>query len=245
MIDLGTLGGSGSSAVDVNESGQVVGTSVLDDEPYSFYFSHAFSWTQAGGMIDLGTLGTGYSYALAVSDSGQVVGGSTTADGVEHAFSWTSEGGMIDLGTGCRPCESFAVAVNDRSIVDLRFPPVVHFRPGQVVGRLGRGPFHAFSWSEETGMVDLGTLGGDLSDASDLNSRGEVVGFADLDLNHSHAFLWTSAGGMVDLGTLGGSESSARYINENGWVVGGSTNVAGQSHAALWLPAGGDVLPGG
>ena len=53
MVDLGTLGGVYSRAAAVNDSGQVVG--------YSCYGaacdSHAFSWTQAGGMVDLGTLG--------------------------------------------------------------------------------------------------------------------------------------------------------------------------------------------
>src|SRR6266496_3313345 len=57
MIDLGTLGGTYSSAARVNGSDQVVGASTTVDGS-----THAFSWTQAGGMIDLGTLGGNYSY---------------------------------------------------------------------------------------------------------------------------------------------------------------------------------------
>jgi probable HAF family extracellular repeat protein len=59
--------------------------------------THAFSWTQYGGMVDLDTLGGNYSVALAVSPSGQVVGESTTDSGDYHAFSWMRAGGMRDL----------------------------------------------------------------------------------------------------------------------------------------------------
>jgi probable HAF family extracellular repeat protein len=116
-------------------------------------------------------------------------------------------------------------------------------------------------------MVVLGTLGDEysnMSEASDLHSRGEEVGYADLDpglsLSLSHAFLWTQAGGMIDLGTLAAPTATrstaakwserarpsyAYRINESGQVVGTSTNVAGQHRATLWVPAGGGGLPGG
>ena len=50
MVDLGTLGGTEAAAFTVNDSGQVVGTSVLADNG-----AHAFSWTASGGLVDLGT----------------------------------------------------------------------------------------------------------------------------------------------------------------------------------------------
>ena len=58
-----------SSARAVNDAGQVVGYSASASGE-----SHAFSWTQAGGMVDLGTLGGRSSNAFAVNDAGQVVG---------------------------------------------------------------------------------------------------------------------------------------------------------------------------
>ena len=64
---------------------------------------------------------------------------------------------------------------------------------GQVVGEstTAGGDFHAFSWTETGGMVDLGTLGGTSSFAYAVNARGQVVGGSttagDAEL---HAALW-------------------------------------------------------
>ena len=83
LIDLGTLGGSFSDAVDVSDSGQVVGfSSTAGDEAF-----HPFSWTRSSGIVDLGTLGGSFSKAETVNASGQVVGFSSTAgDVTNHAF---------------------------------------------------------------------------------------------------------------------------------------------------------------
>jgi probable HAF family extracellular repeat protein len=101
MTDLGTLGGTVSGASAVNGSGQVVGYSRTAGDAES----HAFSWTQKGGMIDLG--GGYFSEAVAVNDGGHVVGYSGTA------FSWTQQGGMGTLGGSY----SNASAVNGSSQV--------------------------------------------------------------------------------------------------------------------------------
>ena len=61
-IDLGTLGGTNSGAAAVNASGQVVGFAQTVGNT-----SHAFSWTENGGMVDLGTLGGTISGATGVS----------------------------------------------------------------------------------------------------------------------------------------------------------------------------------
>ena len=95
---------------------------------------------------------------------------------------------------------------------------------------------------------DLGTLGGNYSQAAALNDRGNVVGGSTTATGVVHAFLWTPATGMEDLGTLGGPFSTATAINDYGVIVGYSTVNDGDDtyHAFAWLPQRGmvDLGPG-
>src|SRR5262245_58905894 len=69
-------------------------------------------------------------------------------------------------------------------------------------------------------ITDIGTLGGDSSEAAALNNLGDVVGAAATAAGARHAFLRQN-GRMFDLGTLpGGSSSYATAINDRGDVVG-------------------------
>ena len=138
--DLGTLGGSQSSAYGINDNGQVVGYADTSSGN-----AHAFLYSN-GTMTDLGTLSSyTESAAYAINVGGQVVGESS-ASTAEHAFLY-SNGTMTDLGTlpGYYSYSS-ALGINDN---------------GQVVGYAAsnpyNGPEHAFVYSNGT-MTDLNSL---------------------------------------------------------------------------------------
>jgi probable HAF family extracellular repeat protein len=91
MVDLGTFGGTFSTAYGVNNQGQVIGyANVADDAA-----AHGFVW-QNNVMTDLGTLGGANSYPSAINNAGQIVGSSDTANDGGHAFLWQS-GNLLDL----------------------------------------------------------------------------------------------------------------------------------------------------
>jgi len=75
-------------------------------------------------------------------------------------------------------------------------------------------------------VIDLGTLGGERSQANAINDRGEVVGWAETGEENEereparHAFLWNPELGLQDLGTLGGEDSEAHDINARSQVTG-------------------------
>jgi probable HAF family extracellular repeat protein len=77
-------------------------------------------------------------------------------------------------------------------------------------------------------MIDLGTLGGENSEAKAINKSGQIVGWSITASGETHAFLKNPGQKMKDLGTLGGTGSLgikysiATGINDKGQVVGTS-----------------------
>src|SRR6266581_4865549 len=86
---------------------------------------------------------------------------------------------------------------------------------------------------EQYQIVDLGSLGGDTSEARAINARSQVVGFSQTSSGTKHAFVWEN-GVMSDLGTLGGDYSNAVAINSRGDIAGVSTDATGSMRAVLW-----------
>jgi probable HAF family extracellular repeat protein len=94
---------------------------------------------------------------------------------------------------------------------------------------------HAFLWTADRGMMDLGALGGNNSRATDINDAGQVVGWSEIGDGRQHAFFWTPDDGMVDLGP-----GEATDINAAGLVVG---STGGFGRPFLWTKATGMVDP--
>ncbi len=119
---------------------------------------------------------------------------------------------------------------------------------GHIVGdsETANGERHAFVWTPNGGMVDLGTLGGASSSPSAVNALGHVAGSSQTGNGDTHAFFWTPLTGMIDLGTLPGSSSSqATALNDSNQVVGannqGSVVFPTRTHGFFWSPEGGMV----
>jgi probable HAF family extracellular repeat protein len=98
-IDLGNLGGTGYGdgimALNLNNHGQVIGSSDLQGDA-NF---HGFLWTKQSGMQDLGTLpGDVNSAAIGINDSGQIVGVSLDASFNARGFIRQGQE-LIDLNT--------------------------------------------------------------------------------------------------------------------------------------------------
>jgi probable HAF family extracellular repeat protein len=239
ITDLGTLGGTESFAYGVNDFGQVVGYSYLDDVN-----RHAFLYTN-GTLSDLGSLG-GYSGANAINDKGIIVGfSSNKVDGNAHAFLY-DRGRMKDIDP---------VNAGDFTSTESYAHDINNFN--RVVGEFltqDQAAFHAFLYRAGA-FTDLGAAGSPQTTAYAINDGGVVVGitfvpYIDRCLGpqslkyvpctkyKQHAFVYAN-GKLTDLNDLvdapGWELTWALDVNDRGQIAGYGTS-GGSSRAFLLTP---------
>ncbi len=90
ITNLGSLGGTASVPVEVNNHGEVVGFSYTANNAAA----HAFLYRH-GKMTDLGALGVANSVATGISDRGVVVGMSNTTRGSKQFYAYLEQHGKI------------------------------------------------------------------------------------------------------------------------------------------------------
>lgn len=210
-------GASDFVGYDINNSGEVVGYSLL---PGCCTGAIGPMLISGGNAILIGALpgGGNYGTANSINDSGQIVGNSTNGT-AERGFLY-SNGVMIDIGDLSGGQDgSRATGINDFGVV-----------VGSSYSAVG---IRAVSF--ENGLLkDLGTLPSESegSAAYAVNNAGQIVGQSSRSTT-SHAFLYEN-GSMFDLGVLPGHyRSSASSINNLGQVVGTSQEVGSASGTAF------------
>jgi probable HAF family extracellular repeat protein len=247
MTALPTLGGNNGAVNQIDKHGEMAGLAenatpdpgcpapqVLQFKPVLWANGKIHELVTLDGDLD--------GAAFAINDYGQVAGASGQCSAFNpsilenlqplHALLW-ERGTVIDLGnlggTGLG-FGNLALNLNNQA---------------QVVGQsdlAGDANFHAFLWTKENGIEDLGTLTGDVNSvALGINDGGEIVGLS-LDANFDpHPYLWQS-GAMTNLNTLIPADSplsllTACSINSSGEIVGLAVTSTGEVHGYLATPS--------
>ncbi len=244
LTEIGTFGGN-TVAKDINESGQVVGTSV-DSNGHTVAFLF-----EDGTMTSLGSPLGGDTRANAINDLGQVAFFSYSASGSTW-YGYRYDSGSYTL---ISPATySSAEDINNSGVVvgyenygtetPIYFDSTTHTlnklgrTHGQVYGINDAGQMCGITYNppsqwqafyyDGVNVVDIGTLGGSLSNAKSINNSNQIVGFAHVAGNQFHAFLYGD-NNMIDLGVLNGdTESFAWDINDLGQVVGQSSSASNE-----------------
>ena len=230
--NLGTLGGTDSCALFINDRGQVAGNSFTNDivNPGSgFPTAHPFLW-DGDEMTDLKALGDGnFATASAFNSHGQVAGTSNLADDFTtfHAFLW-DKGKLKDFG-GLGGDSVEVIGLNDE---------------GEFVGKadLPGSQTHDAFLGKNGALTDLGSQDGDpCSVAVSINSREQIVGGSSDCSNFSqHAFLWEN-GRMTDLNVFVPASSTltltqGTFIDDRGEITAEGVFPNGDQRAVLLIP---------
>lgn len=260
LRQLPTLGGNNASVGNINNRGEVTGYAEKGTRdpgclpgvapngtgPQVLGYEGVLWGPRHGEIRKLRPLrGDTVSAALWVNDNGEAVGVSGDCANTiippiavgPHAVLWGRDGSVHNLGT-------LGGTVNPAVIASGQVALGIN-NQGEVIGTSalkGNTVNHAFLWTRERGMRDLGTVGKDLNSAAQgINERGQIVGSSYDTLMQSRAFLAVH-GKPTDLNTLVCGEPSlyllvAFGINTGGEIAGfGVVPSTGEVHGYLATP---------
>ncbi|MGD9633228.1 MAG: PEP-CTERM sorting domain-containing protein [Pirellulales bacterium] len=219
--DLGTLGGTTSSALDVNSSREATGnSSVLSDPGSTGSLLRAYRWS-GGVMTNLGSMApippststNRFARGYAINDSGVVVGEFNNDSSRAFVYSGGVMSGLTRL-----------AGDNDNGVAhDIN-------NAGVIVGVSSNGSASRPTKWTNSGSgyapADLGTLAGTSNStgrAWSINQNGVAVGLSSNGTT-SQATMW-DGGSIINLGSLGdGNRFGQAYsVNDSKMAVGAST----------------------
>jgi probable HAF family extracellular repeat protein len=226
LVLQGLPGGTFTSAVAINNAGQVAGTAddgrgiLGDGGPY------AVLWNNGVPSYLVGSPDTFFATVGGINNGGFVAG------------SWFEIGAFVvgpKFSSGLDDSHSIATGINDLGVVvgTLRGAGCIYIGPDISGGpssflQLLSGPYGSGAYTASAEPLGI-------------NNAGEIVGISfsestpEADTT-SRATRWSN-GQVYDLGTLGGLNSGATAINGRGWTIGwASLGNNHFSHAALWEP---------
>jgi probable HAF family extracellular repeat protein len=268
VVDLGTLGGTSSAAVSINDNDWVSGFSGLSGgSPYL----HATLW-RTSRLSDLGTLG-GPNSAVewpVKNVRGLLAGISETSAKQRLGEVWSCAEAFFPQPPSGHICRGFVW--HDAGMVAL---PTLGGNNGFAAGANDLGDI--VGWAEtrkrdatctspqvlqfeatlyrpkDDSVRELLPLAGDKDGAAtEINDKGQVVGISGIcdqavgRYTARHAVMWEN-GHVVNLGTLGGvAWNTPMAINNHGEVVGfsdlsGDGSGTPNFHAFLWTKSGGMI----
>ncbi|RFN60019.1 T9SS type A sorting domain-containing protein [Marixanthomonas ophiurae] len=212
------VNGNGSSAVGFNSSENLL-------------------WQEATGIEAIGGINpqNGVGGDVKISDDGNTVIGPYTnpENGLKEMSmydvpteTWTSLGG-IGGQSGEQISSAWGISADASTIVGL--------------GWLPTSGAHAISWTESTGVVDLGSTVPDASSrANNVSGDGSVVvGWQDTETGFRQAAVWTNGVQQVISFPNGDRAQEAGAISNDGVWIGGNGNFANNFQAYRWSEATG------
>ena len=245
MRALPTLGGNNAFVAGANDRGQITGwaenqvrdPTCTNGQVLQF---RPVIWEEES-IRELPLLhGDSSGAATGINDRGQAIGISGTCDQAvgrftaAHAVLWDRDG-VTDLGNLGGVAWNTPMAINHRGDV----AGFANVPGGANPGSLNE---HAFLWTAGSGMIDLGTLPGDVhSQALGINQRRQVVGTScTAHFASCRAFLWDN-GVLIDLsasvtGTGLSAALAAQDINDRGVIAGQGTDASGALVAFIATP---------
>ncbi|MEN6520138.1 MAG: PEP-CTERM sorting domain-containing protein [Armatimonadota bacterium] len=227
LLDTGSW--SNAWAMDINNSGQIVGCASGNNKSYAAIWSSDTSGPQ---LINTGETDRG-SFAFWINNSGMVTGTHDMSNGSSVLFQWTAAGGVAaELsfpydGT----VKGSKNAVNDN---------------GYAVGAGDGERSRATLW-HGSDATDIGTFGGTWSSAIAINNNNIVSGVYGGDNGAIGNFVWSLNGETIFIPINSSFDSCGLFgiadINDNGVVL-GNTEINGVDTVITWSIAEGYTIVG-